>query len=521
MQSLLLAMLITIALMGSSASAVTRSEVMDRAESWTKSSVSYSQTRTFRGYRTDCSGFVSYALALNKPGQTTNSLAKTTRAVKKRDLEPGDIIVAKGVHVVLFGGWANKEQTKYVAYEQASSTGSIERVTPYPYWKGAGSYAAKRHPGVGGGGEITVSRGGERTLPPLRDKLTRKQSDYDGDGVSDVSVLYDGASNKRSLWRFYSNKGKFNAVSVWSGIEGAFTMQNSKKTSGDFNGDNIADTALFYRNHDDTSSIWVFYSGKGRNVKVTMPWTSQPGQFDWDRVRLASGDFNKDGRSDLALFDGTPAESSALWVMLTDKSGGFTMSKWWQGEPGAFDWDSAKMLSGDFNGDGRSDLAFLYDYAQSPTAIWIFASKGNGFSPRIWWKSTPNTFLAERVKMVSGYFNRDDHADISVFYDEPNGGTSIITLYSNKAGHFAARKRWSGEPGGFSWKQAKIMAGDYNADGLTDLSFLYGYLDGHARAWMFENDKGNRFLPKTWWTGVSGKFDWSNTLVTDQEQTEG
>ena len=122
--------------------------------------------------------------------------------------------------------------------------------------------------------------------------------------------------------------------------------------------------------------------------------------------------------------------------------------------------------------------------------------------------------------MVSGYFNRDDHADIAVFYDEPNGGTSITTLYANKAGSLTARKRWSGEPGGFSWKQAKIMAGDYNADGLTDLSFLYGYLDGHARAWVFENDKGHRFLPKTWWTGVSGTFDWSNAMITDQGLTE-
>jgi hypothetical protein len=252
-----------------------------------------------------------------------------------------------------------------------------------------------------------------------------------------------------------------------------------------------------------------------------MPWTSRPGQFDWERVKLASGDFNKDGRCDLALFDGTSTDGSALWVLLADRKGGFKMSKWWQGKPGAFDWQNATMLSGDFTGDGRSDLAFLYDYAQSPTAIWVFASKGNGFSPRVWWKSAPNTFQSERVKMVSGYFNRDDHADISVFYDEPNGGASIITLYSNKAGHFTARKRWSGEPGGFRWSQAKMMAGDYNKDGLTDLSFLYGYLDGHTRAWMFENDAGNRFLPKTWWTGTAGKFDWANTLVTDQEQTEG
>jgi len=518
MFSFALALLFVMALPGSDAFALTRSEVINRAKAWTDSRVPYSQTRTFKGYRADCSGFVSYALSLKKPGQTTVTLAKTMKPIRKQDLKPGDILVASGVHTVMFGGWANRERTKYVAYEQSASSGSVRRVTPYPYWKGAGKYAPKRHPQIKDGGSSSSGT----SLSSLRAKLIRKKSDFNGDGLSDIAFLYDSPYDRRSLWHFYTAKAGFSPVNVWTGNYGAFDAKRAKMTSGDFNGDNIADTAFLYRNPDNSTSIWIFYSNRGgRSVRTANVWTSKPGGFDWERVKMASGDFNGSGRDDLVFFHGDYDGRSAIWMFLSKKDGGFETRKWWQSEVGAFNWERAKMVTGDFNGNGLTDLAFLYDYVNSPTTMWVFTTnKSGGFSPRVWWKANPGTFLANRIKMVSGYFNADNYADIAMFYDEPSGRSSIITLNSGGARFVNPSKKWTSEPGAFKWDRAKIMSGDFNGNGLSDLAFLHGYANDQSVAWMFENNSGSSFFPRRWWTGVAGNYNWEGAMSIDQGLTE-
>jgi len=127
------------------AHAVNQTEVLKRAQTWTSSRVPYSQARRFLGYRSDCSGFVSYALGLGKPGATTNTLWNVTVTIPKHRLVPGDLLLAPGRHVVMFGGWANSARTSYTAYEQASSVGSTKRVIPYPYYPGHGKYTPRRY----------------------------------------------------------------------------------------------------------------------------------------------------------------------------------------------------------------------------------------------------------------------------------------------------------------------------------------------------------------------------------------
>lgn len=512
--TLALALLFVVTLTTSNALALTRSEVVARAKAWTNKHVPYSQSRIHWGYRADCSGFVSYALALKKPGYTTVALSNTMRPVGKRDLKPGDIMVARGVHTVLFGGWANKERTKYIAYEQSASSGSVHRVTPYPYWKAAGSYVPKRRPGLNDDSTRVATAS-------LRNELIRRRSDFNGDGVSDISFLYDRPDNIRSLWRFYSTRSRFNPVSVWAGNTGAFDAKSAKKTSGDFNGDNIADSAFLYRNPDNSSSIWIFYSSRGRTVRTVKVWTSQPGGFDWERVKMASGDFNGDGRDDLTFLQGSYDKRSTIWVFLSKKDGSFSPYKWWQGAPGAFDWERAKMVPGDYNGDGRTDIAFLYNYVNSPSTMVIFTTNRNGgFSSRVWWRASPGTFFANRIKMVSGYFNADNYADIAMFYDESNDSSSVIILYSNGGHTLSPKKKWASVPGMFIWSRAKMMSGDYNADGLSDLAFLYGYSDGHSSAWMFENSSARGFTPRAWWVGIAGRYNWNGAMSIDQDLTE-
>jgi cell wall-associated NlpC family hydrolase len=122
--------------------AISRDTVIKRAKTWLTAidghQVPYSQSKTFQGYRTDCSGYVSMALQYGKPGTNTVGLASSqfTSKIKMAQLQKGDLVIdANGSnttrHVVIFESWANSAHSKYNAYEQRGSYGTDHSVRSY------------------------------------------------------------------------------------------------------------------------------------------------------------------------------------------------------------------------------------------------------------------------------------------------------------------------------------------------------------------------------------------------------
>jgi len=112
-----------------------RSTVLAKAQVWVNNKVPYNQQGYYDGYREDCSGYVSMSWGLNKPGLTTFTLGTVSHPITKDDLQPGDILLDRSEHVVLFGGWTDSAKTHYVAYEETRpGEGTVKRTTPYPYW---------------------------------------------------------------------------------------------------------------------------------------------------------------------------------------------------------------------------------------------------------------------------------------------------------------------------------------------------------------------------------------------------
>jgi cell wall-associated NlpC family hydrolase len=130
---------------------ISRAKVIANAKTWhphTSSRVPYSQSKTHGGYRTDCSGYASMALALGKPGLNTVGLAKSsvTTKIKMSQLKQGDLIIdATGTsntrHVVIFEKWANSKHTSYWEYEQRGSYGTDHRTRTYGLASGSQYHA--------------------------------------------------------------------------------------------------------------------------------------------------------------------------------------------------------------------------------------------------------------------------------------------------------------------------------------------------------------------------------------------
>jgi hypothetical protein len=135
----------------SALSTITRAQVLARAKTWhphTSQRVPYSQARTHGGYRTDCSGYASMALALPKPGPNTVGLASSryTTRIAMSQLRSGDLVIdAAGSsttrHVVIFVKWANSKHTAYWEYEQRGHYGTDYRTRSYGLTAGSQYHA--------------------------------------------------------------------------------------------------------------------------------------------------------------------------------------------------------------------------------------------------------------------------------------------------------------------------------------------------------------------------------------------
>ncbi|MFJ8694948.1 trypsin-like serine protease, partial [Streptomyces roseolilacinus] len=114
-----------------------------------------------------------------------------------------------------------------------------------------------------------------------------------------------------------------------------------------------------------------------------------------------SGDFDGDGKADTAvLHKYAPAASganhTALWKFTSTASSTYHPVRAWDNlasSPGSWNWDASKSVAGDFNADGRTDVAVLYDNGQQAdksyrTTLWTFTSNGTGFdAPTAKWNS--------------------------------------------------------------------------------------------------------------------------------------
>ncbi|MEU9596853.1 esterase, partial [Streptomyces sp. NPDC048109] len=132
-------------------------------------------------------------------------------------------------------------------------------------------------------------------------------------------------------------------------------------------------------------------SGFGKPVKA---WDSADGNHSWTWAssKPLSGDFDGDGRDDVGvLYDnGVRADGggnrTVLWTL---KSTGSVFADpvkaYDSADSGSWTWSRSKTVSGDFNGDGRDDVAVLYDYGAladgsgNRTGLLTFTSTGTGF----------------------------------------------------------------------------------------------------------------------------------------------
>ena len=318
-----------------------------------------------------------------------------------------------------------------------------------------------------GGFTVTNSFVGDFAAWASDRRAVKLTGDFNGDGKTDVALTGPAGWNTLPV-AFSNGDGSFTVTNIFIGDFAAWSSQRDvSRMTGDFNGDGKTDIALTGPN--GWGSMPVAFSNGNGSFTVTNHWISGFASFaaDVNSTKL-TGDFNGDGRTDVALTG--PSVWNTLPVAFSNGNGAFTVTNLFIGDFAA--WASnqqAVKLVGDLNGDGKTDIALTgpMSWGSVPVAF----SNGNGtftvtnlanqnFAS---WASIPS------AKALTGDFNGDGKTDIAL--TGPSGWDSIPVAFSNGDGSFTALSLLTNQfPDWASSPYATKLLGDFNGDGKTDVA---------------------------------------------------
>ena len=234
--------------------------------------------------------------------------------------------------------------------------------------------------------------------------------------------------------------------------------QTQDVAAGDFNGDGRIDLALSIYNQQVSLSLLTGNGDGTFNPPVNFPNTSGA-----DSPSLVATDLNNDGNLDVAIAHGiacfiAPCTSArTITVMLGNGNGTFQPSREIDVGTGAH-----KMRAGDFNRDGIRDLAI----GAENTRLYILLGVGDGTfnqQPTIFLVPGGDLFSAGNDVAIADY-NRDTLQDLAVALGNGNG-TAIVL--GNGDGTFGQPTRFLDHA--IDVPQS-LAAADYNRDGFVDIA---------------------------------------------------
>jgi hypothetical protein len=228
----------------------------------------------------------------------------------------------------------------------------------------------------------------------------------------------------------------------------AFGMPVSAIEAADFNADGNLDLAI--TNEISGQSPVVLGYGNGAFSAAGDLYT---GIFP---MGVAVGDFNADGRLDAVVASGgsTAYPGSGVTVSLGNGDGTFTLAS---GSPIPLGQNLSAIVTADFNGDGKLDLAVTDSGGNS---VLILLGNGDGTF------GVPTTIPAgnQPDAIIAADFNNDGKLDLAV----ANYGDGTITLLlGNGDGTFTQA---AGSPYAVGQYPYQIAAADFNGDGKLDLA---------------------------------------------------
>ena len=213
---------------------------------------------------------------------------------------------------------------------------------------------------------------------------------------------------------------------------------------------------------------------------------------------LVSGDFNGDGKDEVAtMYDYGNNDMGIIIFTANADNTGFTSRLAFRTGPGNWDFTKSKgLVAGNFGGDNKSDLGVLYDYGNSNVGFLSFISDGSTFAQILKWSSGPGNWDFSQTKDVAaGNFRGDSLDDLVVSYDYGNNNLGIWSITTNQTGASTPQMLYGSGAGNWDFSHEKgFISGNFGGDSLSDLAIMYDYGNNNVGLWSFIT---NQTLPST------------------------
>lgn len=174
-----------------------------------------------------------------------------------------------------------------------------------------------------------------------------------------------------------------------------------------------------------------------------------------------TGDFNGDGRTDFLY---KYADTAGVWhnsVSLSDGNDFLTPKDWLTNQG-----QGTEYYLGDFNGDGKTDLLFAWwqgtNYRNS---VALAKTDGRGFENAVDWLSNQG----QGTKYILGDFNGDGKIDLLFRWWEGSIYHNAVALAKPTGNGFEYSTDWLRNQG----QGTTYYSGDFNGDGKADLLFAW------------------------------------------------